>query len=265
MFKLLGGGCGWVTNLLQVVVQVFLPNTKGLSKLLHFQKPTVRQIPGSLPKRKESSSIFRCYVSFKEGYQIDVAKNQRTKNWTSRQQHVLVGVPNRVKNSADLPGCDSCCIMNCSVRVKSMQNASVGKSWVQHNMGWQFTDSSDLVADQALLLCMIGRDSHSPVWGSRGMVMHVKVVGDVLSVPRKMKFADIDSQQTDRMHPGWLWWCRGAREGRESPDIQTLNLKQRQPWKQSNQESKKLGITKNSDKDLQDQYKVSRPHIVKGL
>lgn len=28
------------------------------------------------------------------------------------------------------------------------------------------------------------------------MVMHVKVVGDVLSVPRKVKFTDIDSQQT---------------------------------------------------------------------
>lgn len=50
------------------------------------------------------------------------------------------------------------------------------------------------------------------------------------------------------MHPGWLWWCLGAREGRESPDIQTLNLKQRQPWKQSSQESKKLVITKISAK-----------------
>ena len=49
-------------------------------QIITLPKTNSSQSPGSLPKRKESSSIFRCYVSFKEGYQIDVAKNQRTKN-----------------------------------------------------------------------------------------------------------------------------------------------------------------------------------------
>ena len=50
--------------------------------------------------------------------------------------------------------------------------ASVGKSWVQHNMGWQFTDSSDLVADQAFLLCMIGRILIPRFGGPAAWVMH---------------------------------------------------------------------------------------------
>lgn len=152
------------TNLLQVVVQFFLPNTWGLSKLLHFQKPTVRQIPGSLPKRKESPFNFQvlCSVS-RRGIRLMSQKSKGRK--IERADNNILRVVDADPSRCSPPLWKTLQICKDVIPVASWiagdwqehAKASVGKSWVQHNMGSQFTDSSDLVADQALLLCMIGR------------------------------------------------------------------------------------------------------------